>query len=162
MRYEFFSTAIGNDGREQWYQITPRAEYSSVSQRQLLVENVIKSIPGSVINDAFKDCKSLKNFAKRLTFKLFSEDERHGRNCTGWVPGRVQNKKQLDPIKLEAVKKKTFEMFNVENPNYTWKRECIKAIDAALRKENAKQRTCRQEITPSQKQKNSLKNLKNI
>ena len=75
----------------------------------------------------------MKNFAKRRTFKLFTKEERRGRNCTGWVPAKVQPKKKLDQIKLEAVKILTFKFFKVENPNYRWKRECIKAIDTALR-----------------------------
>ena len=147
MSYDFFffSTAIGSNDRERRHQISPQAGRSSVTPRQLLVENVINSIPISDINEARQSCKSMKNFAKRRTFKLFTKEERRGRNCTGWVPAKVQPKKKLDQIKLEAVKILTFKFFKVENPNYRWKRECIKAIDTALRNESAKQ-----------KQKNSL------
>ena len=110
----------------------------TVQQEETSVQNLVGNlIPRKTLSEASRTSKSIGNFAKKLVFAMFSKEERHNRNCRGWVPGKVQHKKQLDPAKLQAVKQLTFTFYRVENPDYIWNRECVKAIDSALRKENS-------------------------
>lgn len=137
---------IGSDDKVQDQQVellsiirySSQAEIQIVSQEQTF-QNVV-AIPINIIEKAFSESKSVTNFAKKLTFAIFSPEERRGRNCTGRVPGNCQHKNKLDPVKLQAVKKVTFQKYscNLENIGYIW-RKCIKAIDSALRNENRKQ-----------------------
>eukprot|EP00111_Clytia_hemisphaerica_P023631 TCONS_00069676-protein len=95
-------------------------------------------IPASVIEKVFIESRSRANFAKNLTFAIYSKEERYNRNCTGRVFGRAQNKQQLDPEKLAAVKEATFNKYPC-GPNLvdiTWRKECITAIDSGLRNEH--------------------------
>ena len=73
---------------------------------------------------------SVGHFATVLTKKIFSEDERKGRNCLG-----RRSKLALDPVKLGLIKKLVFRYFVVieENKESTWK-ECIIRIDEMLRR----------------------------
>ena len=110
----------------------------TVQQEETSVQNLVGDlIPPKIIYEAFHTSKSIGNFAKKLVFAMFSKVERHNRNCRGWVPSKVQHKEQLDPVKLEVVKQLTFTFYRVENPDYIWNRECVKAIDSALRKEKS-------------------------
>ena len=115
-----------------------QAEMQTVSQEKTS-QNVV-AIPIDIIEKAFIESKSVENFAKKLTFAIFSPEERCGKNCTGRVPRKGQHKDQLDPVKLQAVKKVTFQKYSckLNNIDYIWRR-CIKAIDSALRNEKRKQ-----------------------
>lgn len=96
------------------------------------------TIPCNVVDKIFVESRSRANFAKNLTFAIFSQEERKGKNCTGRVFGKAQHKGQLDPVKLGAVKEATFRKYPC-NPNLvdiTWRKECITAIDSGLRNEN--------------------------
>lgn len=137
---------IGSDDIEQDQQVkllnitrySSQAGIQTVSQEETS-RNVV-AIPINIIEKAFCESKSVMNFAKKLTFAIFSPEERRGRNCTGRAPGKCQHKDKLDPVKLQAVKKVTFQKYSckLENIDYIW-RKCIKAIDSALRNENRKQ-----------------------
>lgn len=137
---------VGSDDIEQDQQVKhlniirylPQAEIQTVSQEETC-RNVV-AIPINIIEKAFSESKSVTSFAKKLTFAIFSPEERRGRNCTGRVPGKCQHKDKLDPVKLQAVKKVTFQKYSckLENIDYIW-RKCIKAIDSALRNEKRKQ-----------------------
>ena len=137
---------VGSDDIEQDQQVKhlniirylSQAEIQTVSQEETC-RNVV-AIPINIIEKAFSESKSVTNFAKKLTFAIFSPEERRGRNCTGRVPGKCQHKDKLDPVKLQAVKKVTFQKYSckLENIDYIW-RKCIKAIDSALRNEKRKQ-----------------------
>ena len=91
----------------------------------------------SVIDKIFVESRSRANFAKNLTFAIYTQDERRGKNCTGRVFGKAQHKGQLDPVKLAAIKEATFCKYPC-GPNLvdiTWRKECITAIDSGLRNE---------------------------
>ena len=99
---------------------------------------------GLVISDETLDeierCSiSRRNFAKNLTFLLFSEQELIGKNCTGRVFGRCAPKGKLDEAKLNAVKMATFKKYPCRpgELDFIWQRECIKAIDKAIRSKTA-------------------------
>lgn len=118
--------------------------YSSQAEKQTFLQektsrNVV-AIPINIIEKVFIESKSVENFAKKLTFAIFSPEERRGRNCTGRAPRKGQHKDKLDPVKLQAVKKVTFQKYSCKlgNIDYIW-RKCIKAIDSALRNEKRKQ-----------------------
>ena len=137
---------MGSDDIEQDQQVkllnivrySSQAEMQTISQEDTC-RNVV-AIPINIIEKAFSESKSVTSFAKKLTFAIFSPEERRGRNCTGRVPGKCQHKDKLDPVKLQAVKKVTFQKYSckLENIDYIW-RKCIKAIDSALRNEKRKQ-----------------------
>ena len=89
------------------------------------------------------ESRSRANFAKNLTFAIFSAEERHGKNCTGRVFGKAQLKGQLDQTKLQMVKEATFRKYPCQ-PNLldiTWRKECITAIDSGLRNEHRSSRS---------------------
>ena len=95
------------------------------------------SIPEPIVEKVFLESRSRGNFAKNLTFQVFSADERRGRNCTGRVFGRAVPKGQLDAVKLNAVKDATFRKYPCHPSliDITWKKECVTAIDSGLRNE---------------------------
>ena len=94
-------------------------------------------IADSVIEKVFLESRSRGNFAKNLTFQVFSQEERRGRNCTGRVFGRAMPKGPLEAGKLNAVKEATFRKYpcHPSLTDITWKKECITAIDSGLRNE---------------------------
>ena len=94
-------------------------------------------ISDSIIEKVFLESRSRGNFAKNLTFQVFSTEERRGRNCTGRVFGRALPKGPLDSGKLNAVKEATFRKYPCHPSliDITWKKECITAIDSGLRNE---------------------------
>ncbi len=94
-------------------------------------------ISDSVIEKVFLESRSRGNFAKNLTFQVFSPEERRGRNCTGRVFGRAVPKGPLEPGKLNAVKDATFRKYPCHPSliDITWKKECITAVDSGLRNE---------------------------
>ena len=95
-------------------------------------------LPCNIVDKIFIESRSRANFAKNLTFAIYTQEERRGKNCTGRVFGKAQHKGQLDPTKLAAVKEATFSKYPC-NPNLvdiTWRKECITAIDSGLRNEH--------------------------
>lgn len=96
------------------------------------------TLPSTIVDKIFVESRSRANFAKNLTFAIFSQEERRGKNCTGRVFGKAQHKGQLDPVKLGAIKEATFRKYpcNLNLVDITWRKECITAIDSGLRNEN--------------------------
>eukprot|EP00794_Sanderia_malayensis_P020010 gene20010-21971_t len=94
-------------------------------------------ISDSIIEKVFLESRSRGNFAKNLTFQVFTPEERRGRNCTGRVFGRAVPKGPLEAGKLNAVKEATFRKYPVHPSliDITWKKECITAVDSGLRNE---------------------------
>ncbi|XP_057290962.1 uncharacterized protein LOC130613662 [Hydractinia symbiolongicarpus] len=120
-------------------QLTTLSEPSHVQDaEQEQVEMSSSLISSQIIDKIFVESRSRANFAKNLTFAIFSAEERRGRNCTGRVFGKAQHKGQLDPIKLQAVKEATFRKYPCVQTlvDITWRKECITAIDSGLRNEN--------------------------
>ena len=78
---------------------------------------------------------SRKNFAKRLVAMIFTEAERSKCNVNG------RNKPKLDPIRINYVKNKTFQMYPLnplaEKLEKAWS-ECVIAIDEGNRRLNRK------------------------
>ena len=76
------------------------------------------------------------NFAKNLVFAIFSEGERKGRNYTGKSSSGA-DMEPLNPAKLQAVRKSVFQLYGIppNSQEKVWREECVKAIDASLRKE---------------------------
>ena len=128
-------------GQQQQHQ--QQAEVQINPQEQNIVEDTIAGIPTILIDKVFVESRSRANFAKNLTFAIFSPEERRGRNCTGRVFGKAQHKEQLDQVKLQAVKEVTFRKYPCSPYliDITWKKECITAIDSGLRNENRGNRT---------------------
>ena len=76
-----------------------------------------------------KSC-SRKNYATNLAREVFTVDERSTHNVSG-----ACGKPQLDPDKIEFIKRLSFEHFplsNSENSHKAWQ-DCVKAIDSASR-----------------------------
>lgn len=96
------------------------------------------TLPSGIVDKIFVESRSRANFAKNLTFAIFTQEERRGRNCTGRVFGRAQHKEQLEPMKLGAVKEATFRKYPCVPTliDITWRKECITAIDSGLRNEH--------------------------
>ncbi|XP_065066250.1 uncharacterized protein LOC135692134 [Rhopilema esculentum] len=94
-----------------------------------------QQIPDAVVDEAFRSSVSRRNLAKNLVFIVFSADELRGRNCSGKVYGKGLPKERLNQLKLHAVKMATFRKYpcNPSEMDIIWQRECIKAIDKAIR-----------------------------
>ena len=76
------------------------------------------------------------NLAKNLLLEMFSPDERKGRNCSG--RSNSGGSSLLDQDKLGVIKEIIFEQYpdvKAKLQERVWKEECVKAIDAFLRKE---------------------------
>ena len=78
---------------------------------------------------------SRRNFAKKLVAMIFTETERSTCNVNG------RNKPKLDPIRIDYVKRKTFQMYplnhQIEKIEKAWS-ECVIAIDEGNRRLNRK------------------------
>nr|XP_002167022.3 unnamed protein product [Hydra vulgaris] len=100
-------------------------------------------IPNQLIEKVYVESRSRANFAKNLTFAIFSAEERQGKNCTGRVFGKAQLKGQLDQTKLQMVKEATFRKYPcpTEHIDMAWRKECITAIDSGLRNEHRSSRS---------------------
>ena len=135
---QYFTQISALTGQQQ-----QQTEVQNTSQEQNIVEDTIAGIPTILIDKVFVESRSRANFAKNLTFAIFSPEERRGRNCTGRVFGKAQHKEQLDQVKLQAVKEVTFRKYPCSPYliDITWKKECITAIDSGLRNENRGNRT---------------------
>ena len=92
-------------------------------------------IPDSILEEAYKASVSRRNLAKNLVFLVFSPDELRGRNCSGRVYGKGLPKERLNQRKLHSVKIATFKKYPCDptEMDLIWQRECIKAIDKAIR-----------------------------
>jgi len=78
------------------------------------------------------------NLAKNLLLEMFSPDERKGRNCSGRSNSGGSSLQPLDQDKLRTIKEIIFEQYPdvpAKLQERVWKEECVKAIDAFLRKE---------------------------
>ena len=135
---QYFTQISALTGQQQ-----QQTEVQNTPQEQNIVEDTIAGIPTILIDKVFVESRSRANFAKNLTFAIFSPEERRGRNCTGRVFGKAQHKEQLDQVKLQAVKEVTFIKYPCSPYliDITWKKECITAIDSGLRNENRGNRT---------------------
>ena len=135
---QYFTQISALTGQQQ-----QQTEVQNTPQEQNIVEDMIAGIPTILIDKVFVESRSRANFAKNLTFAIFSPEERRGRNCTGRVFGKAQHKEQLDQVKLQAVKEVTFRKYPCSPYliDITWKKECITAIDSGLRNENRGNRT---------------------
>ena len=100
--------------------------------------SAIEHLSSHIVDKVFVESRSRANFAKNLTFAIFTPEERQGKNCTGRVFGKAQHKGQLDALKLQAVKEATFRKYpcSANLIDITWRKECITAIDSGLRNEN--------------------------
>ena len=80
------------------------------------------------------EASSRKNFAVKLCRQLFTEEERSKSN----VSGKKGGKAQLNPVKIDIVRTKTFAMFPTEtggSEKKAWS-QCVVAIDEANRRLN--------------------------
>ena len=78
------------------------------------------------------------NLAKNPLLEIFSPEEGKGRNCSGCSNSSGSSLQPLDPDKLGAIKEIIFEQYPdvpTQLQEKVWKEECVKAIDAFLRKE---------------------------
>ena len=78
------------------------------------------------------------NLAKNLLVEMFSPEERKGRNCSGRSNSSGSSLQPLDQDKLGAIKEIIFEQYSdvpAKLQEKVRKEECVKAIDAFLRKE---------------------------
>ena len=147
----YASTLISSTPSKPWLNVlsSPFAlNLPHISEQTVIQPGVLQSpiaagaavsyvISDSIIEKVFLESRSRGNFAKNLTFQVFSAEERRGRNCTGRVFGRAMPKGPLDSGKLNAVKEATFRKYPCHPSliDITWKKECITAIDSGLRNE---------------------------
>ena len=92
-----------------------------------------------LIRDLHSKSLNRGNFAKHLVFHLFSPEERKGKNCFGRRAGLQSGPKApLDPIRLQYVRDKVFQYYPCEPglEETIWRRQCVIAVDTALRGEN--------------------------
>lgn len=147
----YASTLISSTPSKPWLNVLSSPftlNMPHISEQAVLQTGVLQSpiaagaavsyvISDSIIEKVFLESRSRGNFAKNLTFQVFSTEERRGRNCTGRVFGRALPKGPLDSGKLNAVKDATFRKYPCHPSliDITWKKECITAIDSGLRNE---------------------------
>lgn len=92
-----------------------------------------------LIRDLHSKSLNRGNFAKHLVFHLFSPEERKGKNCFGRRAGLQSGPKApLDPFRLQYVRDKVFQYYPCEPglEETIWRRQCVIAVDTALRGEN--------------------------
>ena len=95
-------------------------------------------IPEELSEKLFTRSLNRGNFAKQLAFAVFSPEERRGRNCFGRRAGaQCGPKAPLDPIRLYGIRRAVFSKYppEGEDEETVWRRECVVAIDTALRGE---------------------------
>lgn len=96
-------------------------------------------ISDELIEATYHKSRNRGNFAKNLVFAAFPLSERLGRNCYGRRGGSISGPKgPLEAAKLDAVREAVFQKFPVESnqdEESVWKKECVIAIDTALRSE---------------------------
>lgn len=113
--------------------------YVSSDSPQNVLEITQYVISEDLLNAVYMKSRNRGNFAKHLVFAAFPIEERLGRNCYGRRGGTVSGPKHpLENAKLEAVREAVFKKFPVlggEEIDSVWKRECVIAIDTALRSE---------------------------
>ena len=92
-------------------------------------------IPDNILDEIYRASVSRRNLAKNLVFFVFTPEELRGRNCSGKVYGKGLPKEKLNQQKLHTVKMATFKKYPCEpgEMDLIWQRECIKAIDKAIR-----------------------------
>ena len=96
-----------------------------------------------VISDELLEATYLRsrnrgNFSKNLVYAAFPLEERLGRNCYGRRGGSISGPKEpLEAAKLDAVREAVFRKFPAPalEEEGIWKKECVIAIDTALRSE---------------------------
>lgn len=104
----------------------------TIEEQPPLSDNLITQY---MINEAKLRSSSRSNFATNLVRQLFDEDTRAKSNISG-----LCKKDKLDPKKIDAVKKTTFQVFPMtygENSLVAWKK-CHVAIDESCRRLNKK------------------------
>ena len=123
----------GVDGQQQEIHFLTTAE---ASQQQEITQYVISD---DLLEATFSRSRNRGNFAKNLVFVAFPLEERIGRNCFGRRGGSLSGPKEpLEAAKLDAVRDAVFRKFPVtsdEDEDAVWKKECVIAIDTALRSE---------------------------
>jgi len=123
----------GADGQQQEIHFLTTAESS---QQQEITQYVISD---DLLEATFSRSRNRGNFAKNLVFVAFPLEERLGRNCFGRRGGSLSGPKEpLEAAKLDAVRDAVFRKFPVtpdEDEDAVWKKECVIAIDTALRSE---------------------------
>ena len=92
-------------------------------------------IPDNILDEIYRASVSRRNLAKNLVFFVFTPEELRGRNCSGKVYGKGLPKEKLNQQKLHTVKMATFKKYPCDpaEMDLIWQRECIKAIDKAIR-----------------------------
>ena len=96
-------------------------------------------LPEAVVQDLHAKSLNRGNFAKQLVFNLFSPEERKGKNCFGRRTGLQSGPKApLDPVRLDFVREKVFQYYPCDHglEETIWRRQCVIAVDTALRGEN--------------------------
>eukprot|EP00112_Aurelia_sp_Birch-Aquarium-sp1_P012232 Seg2570.4 transcript_id=Seg2570.4/GoldUCD/mRNA.D3Y31 product="hypothetical protein" protein_id=Seg2570.4/GoldUCD/D3Y31 len=96
-------------------------------------------LPEVVVQDLHAKSLNRGNFAKQLVFYLFSPEERRGKNCFGRRTGLQSGPKApLDPVRLDFVREKVFHYYPCDHglEETIWRRQCVIAVDTALRGEN--------------------------
>ena len=132
-------------GVKEMKTVSRQTDHSTVKMTALLVDNGEQKEPilSNYITPTLKQkavllSSSKGNLAKNLLLEMFSPGERKGRNCSGRSNSSGSSLKPLDQDKLGAIKEIIFEIYpDVPSKlrEKVWKEECVKAIDAFLRKE---------------------------
>lgn len=145
-------TAISNAAEDGIIQYElPMPANSSLSEAKISDESCTEQpvfhmdviLPEEIVADLHTKSLNRGNFAKHLVFQLFSPEERKGKNCFGRRAGLQSGPKApLDPVRLQYVREKVFQYYPCEPDleETVWRRQCVIAVDTALRGENRPQK----------------------
>ena len=126
----------GNPGANNFY--TNTQEISNISadnQQQEITQYVISE---DLLESTYLRSRNRGNFSKNLVYAAFPLEERLGRNCYGRRGGSISGPKEpLEAAKLDAVREAVFRKYPASpiEEEAIWKKECVIAIDTALRSE---------------------------
>ena len=121
-----------------FYANTPDIHTISVERQEQQQEITQYVISDDLLESTHLRSRNRGNFAKNLVYAAFPLEERLGRNCYGRRGGSISGPKEpLEAAKLDAVREAVFRKYPAPplEEESIWKKECVIAIDTALRSE---------------------------
>lgn len=141
----FVSTASSSSSRSRGVPATHHSFYTNTqdihtigAERQEQQEITQYVISDDLLESTHLRSRNRGNFAKNLVYAAFPLEERLGRNCYGRRGGSISGPKEpLEAAKLDAVREAVFRKYPAPplEEESIWKKECVIAIDTALRSE---------------------------
>ena len=101
----------------------------SINECSPIFQHPTIPLPKGLLEETFKRSSSMANYAKNLTFTLFTKEELVDSNCVG-----AHNKKCLEAdTRMQLIKDVTLKKYGAEDTKKAWG-TCRKAIDSGIRK----------------------------